>query len=261
MTSLDHAQRLARDDLAVFPCECDTKKPLTKHGFKDASTNPNHIANWWWRWPDALIGVPTGDRFVVLDLDLQHREAREWFETNKDRLLATRTHHTRSGGRHLLFRPHPSLRNSAGKIAPHVDTRGAGGYIIWWPAEGLAVEHPDLLADVPELVLPQKTVVSNQAHAHVLPPCSGRVSSLRAIVEQKKIESVVGFAAAAPEGRRDRSTFWAACRLVELAGEGALTLDEAERLVVAVASVNGLGEKEGAKKFASARRRVAGETL
>ena len=74
MMPLDHALRLAQKGNAVFPCDND-KKPFTAHGFKDASTDPDLIRRWWARWPDALIGVPTGIKFCVVDVDLQHPEA------------------------------------------------------------------------------------------------------------------------------------------------------------------------------------------
>src|SRR6516165_1528021 len=132
--SLHHALALARRSMPVFPCVNEPtnrerdKKPLIPkeeggNGYKDATTDVTVITNWWTRWPDALIGVPTGPRFVVVDIDLQHPEAQEWFATAE--LPETRTHFTRSGGRHLLFRPHVQVRNSQGKIWRHVDTRGA----------------------------------------------------------------------------------------------------------------------------------------
>ena len=72
---LDRALALAAKSVPVFPCRnlpsnADDKKPYTLHGFKDASIDPAVITQWWQQWPDALMGVPTGERFVVLDLDL-----------------------------------------------------------------------------------------------------------------------------------------------------------------------------------------------
>jgi hypothetical protein len=67
------------DHMDFFNDKATDKKPLTAHGFKDASTDPATIAAWWQQWPDALVGVPTGDRFVVLDVDLQHQEAQHWY--------------------------------------------------------------------------------------------------------------------------------------------------------------------------------------
>jgi len=79
------ALRLARKGLPVFPCGSD-KRPLTPTGFKDASTDPDIVHGWWVRCPDALIGVPTGPRFVVIDLDLQHEDAQQWLAENRHRL-------------------------------------------------------------------------------------------------------------------------------------------------------------------------------
>src|SRR5436305_14601336 len=73
-----HALALAARGVKVFPC-AQSKAPWTPHGFKDASADPHILQHWWARWPDALIGVPTGDKFVVIDADLQHAEAQTWY--------------------------------------------------------------------------------------------------------------------------------------------------------------------------------------
>jgi hypothetical protein len=260
VNTLDHAQELARQGLPVFPCQRANKAPYTEHGHLDASISPNVIGNWWWQWPDALIGVPC-TRFSVLDLDLQHAEARAWLQDNKDRLPATRTHHTRSGGRHLLFRP--GLRCTTGLIHLHVDTKGEGkGYVIWWPAEGFPVEHPEMgQPDTPLPPVPEWLVQALAPAPRVKTDRWVRSRSpLAAMAAKSKIEGAIGFAAAAPEGRRDNSTFWAACRLIELVKEGALTEDEAEEWIIAAAIENGLGEEIGKQKFKSALRRIAEAT-
>jgi len=49
-------------------CASAGKHPRTRHGFRDASTDPARITAWWRRWPDANVGVRTGE-LVVLDVD------------------------------------------------------------------------------------------------------------------------------------------------------------------------------------------------
>jgi hypothetical protein len=55
------------------------KIPFTPHGYKDATRDGRTIFDWWTRHPDAVIGVPSGSRFVVVDCDLQHAEAQAWY--------------------------------------------------------------------------------------------------------------------------------------------------------------------------------------
>ena len=47
--------------LRVFPCLPRDKRPAVAHGFKEATTDADQIRAWWTRWPDANIGIATGD--------------------------------------------------------------------------------------------------------------------------------------------------------------------------------------------------------
>ncbi len=55
----------------VFPCGPGAKRPLTRNGHWDATTDPRIVERWWRRWPSANVGVPTGKKsgVVVLDVD------------------------------------------------------------------------------------------------------------------------------------------------------------------------------------------------
>ena len=77
MSTLKHARALADRGIAVFPCN-DQKRPMIEGGFKNAGTDPAKIKEWF-RKPDTLIGVPTGPKFVVIDFDLQHVPAQQFY--------------------------------------------------------------------------------------------------------------------------------------------------------------------------------------
>lgn len=113
------------------------KRPLVPWG-AGASTDPAQITAWWKRWPDAAIGVPTGQRsgFVVLDIDV--KDARAYGYDTLDALGLsilpdTPIAHTSSGGLHIYFGCiAQEIRNSVGEdgLGPGLDVRGEGGYIV-----------------------------------------------------------------------------------------------------------------------------------
>ena len=143
----------AKLGLPCFPCG-DDKRPVVATGFKAASTDPSHIRAMFDRDGARLIGVPTGEAsgLVVIDIDVRgDRNGMDWLDANADALPQTRTHKTRSGGLHLLFR-YPEghdIRNSAGRVAAGVDVRGNGGYMITPPSDGYQVADPVEPADMP----------------------------------------------------------------------------------------------------------------
>jgi putative DNA primase/helicase len=152
-TILDSALALAAMGLPVFPCSSANKRPCCEGGFKSASTDPDTIARLFADPRAALIGVPTGDvsGFDVLDID-PAAGGGEWLAEHESSLPTTCRHHTRSSGIHFLFAHTPGLRNSASKIAPGVDIRADGGYIIYWPAHGFHAEG-DTWATCPDFIL------------------------------------------------------------------------------------------------------------
>jgi len=125
---------LGSEGRPCFPC-AKSKRPISPRGFLDASADPIAPREIWSKFPGPLVGVRTGNtsRIDVLDLDRKHREATEWWMAHRDDFPVTRVHRTRSGGLHLLFQHAPNMRCSASNIAPGIDVRGDGGYVIWWP--------------------------------------------------------------------------------------------------------------------------------
>jgi len=124
----------------VFPCEPGAKRPLTRNGHWDATTDPRAIRRWWGRWPTANVGVPTGSKsgVVVLDVDPDAGGSESLAKLERAGGPAPTTARARTGGGgiHLFFR-HPSgteIRNSAGLLGAGLDVRGEGGYVVVPPS-------------------------------------------------------------------------------------------------------------------------------
>ena len=199
---LTEALLLASEGRHCFPCLA-TKRPASPHGFKDATDNPKELQALWLKYPGELIGVSTGSisGIDVLDLDVKHPEAKAWWQDNRHQFPRTRVHRTRSGGLHLYFKHHDGVRCTTSKIALGVDTRGAGGYVIWWPATGLPI-----LLDAPVALWPEWFLSELRPKPRPSTPVA-RVPSHHFIAK------LVHLVAAASEGERNSLTYWAASRL------------------------------------------------
>src|SRR3954452_5560532 len=65
------ALRQAAQGHPVLPCVPGKKRPLTRHGLLDASTDPEQIRAWWRRTPTAnLAGTTRAASHDVLDIDV-----------------------------------------------------------------------------------------------------------------------------------------------------------------------------------------------
>jgi hypothetical protein len=138
---IKHASGYAKLGCFVFPCALD-KKPLTPHGFKDATNDRAIVRAWWTEHPQASIGIACGATcWLVLDVDAD-KGGFESFAELRDREILTPgdldtfTTRTGGGGMHIVWLQPAGvpLGNSAGKLGPGLDTRGEGGYIIAPPS-------------------------------------------------------------------------------------------------------------------------------
>jgi len=131
---LSAALRYAELGYRVFPCVPGDKRPLTEHGFHDATTDVTHIEAWWTAHPDANVAIPT-EGLAVIDVDGPDNPWPGDAEKSGE-LGGGPTSLTPRGGRHHIFRQ-PAGRTwncTTGKLADHVDTRANGGYIVVPPS-------------------------------------------------------------------------------------------------------------------------------
>jgi len=153
---LDHALHYVRLGWPIFPlhnpnpdgtCSCGDptcgpkqigKHPRTSKGVYDATRDERQVQAWWRRWPNANIGLATGDPSGVWVLDLDRSDALQVVEEHLQMRLP-RTESVRTGrGRHLYWH-HPeglAVANRASLIRPEsgIDVRGTGGYVILPPS-------------------------------------------------------------------------------------------------------------------------------
>lgn len=160
----------------VFPCS-PQKRPLVATGFHAATQDEAQIRAWWAQWPDALVGVPTGERtgLVVIDLDPDKatHATHSWIAEHTELLTSTRSHTTGRDGRHYLFRSTDRYQTGTdlvldGSQRRGLDLRAAGGYVIWWPLHGGRVVN-ELAAPLPAGLIDERRFVQ---HSEPLPASS-----------------------------------------------------------------------------------------
>ena len=138
---LDAARSLAAAGVPVFPCLPGGKRPLTTHGFHDATTNLEQITAWWREHPEANLAVPTGasSGVVAVDVDVHgpvdgyraFERAHRAGLVSGWQLLVT----TPSGGMHAYFPAIPGGEQRSWQAArAGIDFRGDGGYIVVPPS-------------------------------------------------------------------------------------------------------------------------------
>lgn len=122
--------------IEVFRLQPRDKKPFPgSRGFKDATTDPARIRAWWEETPDANIGLPTGRRFDVIDIDPPQGPASVLSLRDADlipevigKVITPRC------GDHLYIRP--TGDGNGTRLLPGVDYRGLGGYVVAPPSIG-----------------------------------------------------------------------------------------------------------------------------
>lgn len=179
---LDAALAYARRGLPIFPVS-RSKVPLVSHGFKDASADEAQVREWWGRWPDANIGMPTGERTGLLVVDVDRKSGglvslERLMEANGVENITTPHVETGGGGLHFYFKADARFGQHSGEPNSEVagiDYRGATGYVVVPPSQHLSgkryegeVPDPSECAEIPDWLAapllehgPRKKVVTS----------------------------------------------------------------------------------------------------
>src|SRR5271156_5548932 len=84
-----HFTKLLARGFAIFPVQQKGKKPLSSHGFKDASRETEQVAAWSREFPNCNWGVACGAPSACIVIDFDKSEALETFERDHGKLPLT----------------------------------------------------------------------------------------------------------------------------------------------------------------------------
>jgi hypothetical protein len=217
------AIRYANLGIPVFPCVPGGKQPITPNGFHDATSSARTVHHWWQRNPDANIGLPTGSNTGVLVVDVDVHSGGsgfEAFERARAEGLADSWGwlvRTPSGGIHAYFPTAAGQEQRSWQVpAAHVDFRGDGGYVIAPPSkvevDGVMKTY-DVIAVTTQ---PARPVDAIKLRQFLEPPrLVPALAPASLPAKGCSPEALARTVALTPEGGRNRTLFWASCRMVE----------------------------------------------
>jgi hypothetical protein len=277
MSTRDAAVAAAREGWAVFPCLPRDKRPAVDRWEERACSDPDRVARYW---PSGRhnVGCACGPSSrVVIDLDTHGTLPDDWrlpgIRDGQDVLAqlcewagqpwpVTRTKRTPLDGWHLEFLAPAGMeiRNSAGKIGPLIDVRGAGGYVL---AAGSVLDgraYPDDPASARIMKDGRAYEVINGTCPVPLPewlailacpPPPAAASRPHAAATQgtpdARLRGLVKTVRESQPGDRTGPLVWAAHRLREMAADGEADSATASELLIRAAVEAGI---RGGERYA-----------
>lgn len=257
------AMALARGGVPVFPCEPQGKRPATKHGMLDATTEIEQIDAWWRRMPTANIGMPTGgpSGIVVVDVDV-HGSADGYRASEAARRAGLLDGWqmqavTPTGGMHIYFPSSGEDQRSWQAARVGVDFRGDGGYIIVPPSQRTVEGQRAVYAVSSLSPVPGSDLDSVRLREFLVPwPEPSRSPVESRALDDHDVARIAAWVTRLQEGERNHGLFWAACKLAE---HGTAAQD-AHDILTPAACQAGLSEREAGATIRSAYRAAAGVT-
>jgi hypothetical protein len=277
ISQLDVALSYASRGWPVFPCRAadhfdpetgdvlPEKAPLISNGLRGATLNDRVIRELWKRNPEAIVGVPTGERIGawVLDLDVKAgANGHEWLEAMEaahGELPASARVHTANGGTHIFFKHVDGVRNR-GKLGAGVDVRGEGGFVVAAGSvmgdgrfyEWLDDTGPDDIVDAPQWLL---DLVLPPPQAHHVPGDYHYERGSNDHYINRAMESELRNLAGCAPGNRGYQLNASAFALGTLVATGALDRAEAEYGLWDAAVACGVAKKDGERETRAKIRR------
>ena len=128
---MDALDFVTKRECSIIPVARD-KRPLVKwEEFQKRRPTEEEVESWWTRWPDANIAIVTGRISGLVVVDADGAAGLEWMKEN---LPVTGVYVQTCKGWHGYYRhPGTDIQNRV-RIAPEVDIRAVGGYVVAPPS-------------------------------------------------------------------------------------------------------------------------------
>jgi hypothetical protein len=149
----DGALQLAAAGWRVFPVNAESKRPRTKHGHLDATTDEQTIVGWSNSFNvGGAIATPTGDGLLVVDVDPRNGGIVAPWLVEANTLVVR----TQSGGWHFYFKVSTDIKSRPGMFGRGVDSKSSGGYVLVPPSPGYHWVEGGTRKLLPDLVVRAK---------------------------------------------------------------------------------------------------------
>ena len=224
---------------------------LVPHGVRDATCNRARILAWWTRNPQANIGLATGHRFDVLDVDgptgaqaIRELAASHGLESSGPLVR------TGGGGWHFYLAP-TDLGNIQPQGLAHVDWRGRGGYVVAPPSRHASGQLYQWAAgrdlDIPPGPVPAVLLERLQHRQRQQPTGLVQLRAGNGLGDRyarTALAEELARVAAAPVGQRNRQLWESTRNLYNLVATGTLDSREVDQALLDAAERCGLLAEE-----------------
>jgi Bifunctional DNA primase/polymerase, N-terminal len=236
--ALDYAAR----GFQVFPLKPRSKEPATRRGLYEATSNTATLRRYFTGAHPYNIAIRTGvpSNVFVLDVDGEQGLNSLAGLVEQHGLLPPTLTSTTGKGRHYWFVARSPMPCSVGKIAPGIDIRGDGGYVVVPPSihpNGAVYRwvNDEPPADAPDWLLKSARHRPEVAPPRITHPVTCSDNYCRAALE-REVRSV----ADAIEGGRNHALNRASFSLHQLVAIGKLDAGDVVNRLIQAAHACGL---------------------
>jgi bifunctional DNA primase/polymerase-like protein len=266
MTTLpSNAFEYAEEGYQAFPLKPRSKDPATRRGFYDATSNLATLRRYFGGFHPYNIGIRTGipSGIFITDVDgPKGAESLAQLEAEHGPLPTTRVS-TTGKGKHFWFIARTEIPCSISKVAPGIDIKADGGYIVAPPSihpngSTYSWENDAPLVDAPEWLVklaiqkPTKAAPVVPVSDIFVPPTSSVFGFQRGFGGcrdnycRTALEREVDAVATAAAGTRNHSLNRASFNLHQLVAVGKLDAGEVVERLYQAAHACGLLQEDGA---------------